>query len=1137
MMEILAAFLVTLLFAVALAWFVRRVGIGASPQSAPPPAPLATERDDLYDLIVQLNNVFTNVVAVPADLEEDPRFRRLVEIFESRKTDALLQYVHGSLTVPACAALRVLASRRDDADIAAPVIACLNHVNPYTRTFALRAVHARAKEPVLKPVIHLLNPSWLEPLSLDALREFVAARLAAGESPDVFKGLPFDAESRQNVDLILEQLGPTCAPLATAWKPGASGAEVEEVAPSGAEAPESAARPAKRRRQAAPIEHVALRRVVDRLMTNLTSSMPRSTLLVGDPLVGKSAAVRALTARLRREGWKVVERSAADLVADQSFVGQVEGRVKDLVRTLRHGRTIWIVPDFIDLVWAGRHQQNPVGVLEMLLPHIESGAIRVLGEIRTMAFERLLQNVPRVRGALESIRLLPLGDEETLDIARRWAQAAGEDGAQRPTEGNAAEGDTPSVATDEVLRETLQLAKHFSREGALPGSMLQLLQWTRQRLAAEDRGANPIQVSDVLATLSDQTGIPKAILDEHHELDLGALKAFFSERILGQDEAVDCLVERVSMLKAGLVDPSRPAGVFLFVGPTGTGKTAVAKALAEYLFGSPDRMIRLDMSEFQTELSLERLIGSGGPRALEVSLSLAQSIRSQPFSVVLLDEFEKAHHRIWDLFLQVFDDGRLTDRWGQTADFRHAIIILTSNLGVAAGKGPGIGFSGADLTYSVAAVGRAVDETFRPEFLNRIDRIVIFRPLHRAVMRQVLEKELRAALRLRGLRTRDWAVEWDDSAVDFLLARGFSTRLGARPLKRAIERFFLAPLAETIVSRRYPQGDQFVFIHADGDRLTAKFVDPEAPASEAAPTGLLREAIDGSGVGAPSLRALIRGADGMPNGLAFLEFEYRRLLDLIEAEAWQARKRAALESMSAPGFWNSEDRFTVLGRAEYMDRIEAGLKRAGALLARLARPDAARASRPPRDLLQRLAHQLYLLDAAHAGFEAGKGRDAFVLVEASRDSQTPPEDHDAFAGEIGSMYRQWAQSRGMRLTAIEERNGDTHRPYRLLLDVSGYAAYSILEPESGMHVLESSDPRGGRARAYVFIVAQPDAPERRARQEVEAALRELSTDESVRRRIVRRYRREPSPLVRDAVREWRTGRLDLVLGGQFDLME
>lgn len=1093
----------------------------------------------LGDLVYQLNQYFSNIVAVPEDLANEPLFHHLVARYQILPTGKLLELVHGSMTVPACAALKVLEVRRDDAEVIPSFLADLPDVSPYTRTFLFPALHARAQGPVLAQVLERSQYNWREGMVCDAFRVFVKARLDAGESPEAFATIDPSSDDFEHLEGLLRRLGPTGAPLLEAWKRRCEGGEAD-LEPGSADGKPRNSGTVAGRVKGRPIEHEALRGIVDRLQANLLSPLSQSTLLVGDPLVGKSTALRVFADRIRELGWNVVERSAADVIADQSYIGQVEGRVRDLVASLQRERSVWIVPDFIDLVYAGRHSQSPIGVLDMLLPHLEAGRLRLVGEIRTASYDRLMQNVPRLRSAIDSVRMPPLGDAQTLGLARRWAEEqAGLDATvvqSGQAEASFSQAWT-SIAPEEVLKEALHLAKHYTPEGALPGSALKLLQGTRRRILVRGEAPRPLSLVDVLETLSEQTGIPATFLDESHDLDLEQLRTFFSTRILGQDEAVTCLVERVTMLKAGLTDPTRPPGVFLFVGPTGTGKTAVAKALAEYLFGSEDRMIRLDMSEFQSEDAVSRLLG-GGARNLDLGQSLAQAIRSQPFSIVLLDEFEKAHPRIWDLFLQVFDDGRLTDSWGQTSDFRHAIIILTSNLGAHASRGSGIGFSGRGAAFSSSAVERALEGTFRPEFLNRIDHKVVFRPLHRVTMRRVLEKELRAALRLRGLRTREWAVEWDEGAVEFLLDRGFSPEFGARPLKRAIERHFLAPLAETIVTRSYPEGDQFVFVHAEGGRLTARFIDPDtgdlSPES-APPTGGSAEPFGPAPE--PSLRRLAREGGTDPRDLAFLEKLFEKLVALVEAPDWKAKKDAAFASMCAADFWSAPERFLVLGTAEYMDRIEGGVRRAGAILGRLSSSRGARTARLPVDLVQRLAHQLYLLDAACTGLEAGKRGEAFLLVEASRDSQTPAEEHDAFASELGAMYALWAKARNMRLTVRSEHTGNPREPYRILLDVSGFGALPILEAEAGMHVIDTDDPSRPRARAYVTVAPQPDLPEEAPPAEIERSLRESGPPEAVRTAIVRRYRRDPSPLVRDAVRGWRTGRIDLVLGGQFDLME
>jgi ATP-dependent Clp protease ATP-binding subunit ClpC len=400
--------------------------------------------------------------------------------------------------------------------------------------------------------------------------------------------------------------------------------------------------------------------------------------------------------------------------------------------------------------------------------------------------------------------------------------------------------------------------------------------------------------------------------------------------------------------------------VFLFAGPTGTGKTEIAKTLAEFLFGSPSRMIRIDMSELKSPESLARLVGDRTDPREGPGASLVDEIRKNPFSVVLLDEFEKAHAQVWDLFLQVFDDGRLTDSRGITADFRHAIVIMTSNLGGIIASGLGLGFHDVTGAFSPQAVERVVGKAFRKEFLNRIDRTVVFRPLSREIMRDILRKELKAAFQRRGLRHRTWAVEWDESALDFLLDRGFTADLGARPLKRAIDRWLLAPLAQTIVAHQYPEGDQFLIVRAGGDRLSVTSWIPTLPRS--ARGGLAR---------ARSL-ARARGdrprSPGTPGDLEQLHSRLHALTVRLEVPAWRERKEALYAGSQARGFWEDPSRFRTLGAIEYVDRIETGVEAARSLLDRL-QGGGRRSVR--RDLVGHVAQKIFLVESALAGLDEG----------------------------------------------------------------------------------------------------------------------------------------------------------------------
>jgi ATP-dependent Clp protease ATP-binding subunit ClpC len=642
----------------------------------------------------------------------------------------------------------------------------------------------------------------------------------------------------------------------------------------------------------------------------------------------------------------------------------------------------------------------------------------------------------------------------------------------------------------------------------------------------------------LIVTLTQLTGLPASILDDREGLDLQSLRDFFHGRVLGQSEATTCLVERVAMIKAGLTDPSRPQGVFLFVGPTGTGKTEIAKTLAEFLFGSPNRMLRIDMSELQTPESLDRILGE--QKEMPENMALVNQIRNQPFSVILLDEFEKAHPNVWDLFLQVFDDGRLTDRRGNTADFRHSIIILTSNLGANIPHGASIGFTHDGSGFTAGSVQREVSKVFRKEFLNRLDRIVVFRPLGSGVMKEILHKELNLILSRRGLRTRNWAVVWDDSAIDFLLNKGFTLELGARPLKRAIERYLLSPLAMTIVNHQFPEGDQFLIVSSDGQRIVVEFIDPDAPDPEISTDQA--KVSDALQTDKQELRLndLILDACGTAPEVAFLQQRYDTLQACVTGDVWQSKKATALSSTSSPGFWDSAERFAILGEAEYMDRIEAGLDTGGALLRRLIGSQSAPRQKFPRDLVKRLAQQIYLVGSAYDVLVSGLPRDAFLQVEGSRDAGEHWHVTNTFASQIGDMYRKWAALRRMRVEVLQETGADGSEPYLLLLSVIGFAAFNILAPEAGLHVLEipGKEKRDfNRCQVRVRIAPQPEEPAGHALADWRAQARRVFAEtDDIRWQIVRRYRKQPSPLIRDSVRKWRTGNWQRVLDGNFDLI-
>lgn len=1078
----------------------------------------AGESGPLYKIAESLQGYFDQS-AHPKDLTTHPEFERGVKLLLADKysTADLLNYTAGTNGVICCMALEAMA-RRDNIEqgIFEPIINLVPNLGYWPIYFAFHALTKHTDRPLVAAVMARANLAWRSPIATQILREFIEARVAAGEKPEFTDELNLLKEEDQleSLESALREIG---EPLTGRMLEQAQQYRLSLFLRGIG----SIWNKEEEQNRELLIEHDYLTEQINAVENCLQKQTPRSVLLVGESGVGKTALVRALARRLQEQGWLIFEASANELMAGQIYIGEMEGRIQNLLRQLsRQRKALWFVPNFQDLLWAGQHKYQQAGVLDQIFSRIETGEIVLLGETQPAAYERLLQAKPRVRTALETVRVNALNDEKTMALARQWVEH------YSPTEAG-------TLISKQTLAEAFQLSKQFLGEKASPGNLLQFLSLTRQRLATLSPDTEiKITLDELLITLAQLTGLPISILDDRHGLDLDALREYFQSCVLGQPEAIDCLVERVAMIKAGVTDPKRPQGVFLFAGPTGTGKTEIAKTLARFLFGSEERMIRIDMSELQTGSGLSRLIGE--TEEIAGQTALVNQIRRQPFSVILLDEFEKADISVWDLFLQVFDDGRLTDRRGYTADFRHSIIILTSNLGAAIPHGTSVGFNQDSAGFSLAMVERTIGKTFRREFVNRLDRVVVFRPLNRGVMRDLLKKELRDVIQRRGLRNRDWAVEWDESAIEFLLDKGFTPDLGARPLKRAIERYLLSPLAMSIVNHQLPDGDQFLFVRSDGKEIQVEFIDPNPP-EQAVPDSSVTSIEPDAECG---LEELALDAQGTPAEIEFVKDAFQRLVDEIESEDWQAKKNAALMQTSVKGFWNSPARFSVLGLVEYMDRIEVGLRSGDSLLRRILGSEPEKRKFFSADLIKRLAQQIYLLEIACDDLADNRPRDAFLQIESGRDAGLDAAENDEFARRLIGMYEQWAAKRKMKLEVIEQKPGNDRQPMRWLATVSGYGAFSLLLPEAGFHILETPRKEGNfhRYKARVRVSALPEEPIEAPDKLAKLAKESFDRLGDLRLLVVRRYREQPSPLVRDSIRNWRTGKIERVLGGDFDLI-
>jgi len=1034
-------------------------------------------------------------IATTQGLLDHPKLQRAVEELSSAKlpADDLIVHLTSDNEFIVILAL-LLATERDDLDQDALKPALFSHIrNPSThRTLvAFQTIPKIYHSPSIGPVFAAVYSPWDDYQIDQGLRKFVAERLAAGEEltfgehtkdidswdlddvKKIVKRLPADQAKILLDELDEKGIGEDSDPksflreFATILDPITD--QLEDGSPL--------------------LETEQLDNNKNAIFQRLTrEEQARSVLVTGPGRVGKTALTRLVARDLQQQGYLVVTATSTALQSGQMYIGQLEERVQRFLKILRKKKVVWIAESFHELELTGRHQYSPTSILDMILPDLAAGNILVIGECPQSALSKLKLSSPRIDSSLDILKLDETNDTETLELAKFWINEHPGHLGKKPG------------STSETLKEGLKLAEQFSLGHAKPGLLLDLLKDSFQQEA--DRVTTPSVTLDrpaLLRALAAKTGMPMEVIDDELSLNLGLLRDTFDKRVLGQPEAVTTLVERVAMIKAGLTDPSRPLGVFLFAGPTGTGKTEIAKTLASFLFGSEQRMIRLDMSEFQNPSSLSRL--NGGP---DEGNSLASQIRQQPFSLVLLDEFEKADHHVWDLFLQVFDDGRLTDSQGNTADLRNTIIILTSNLGAKDAHAVSMGFNQSQHpAFQPREIQKAIEQTFRKEFVNRIDRVVTFRPLGRETMREILHFQLQKTLSRRGLRNRPWIVEWDESASELLLEKGFTPTLGARPLMRAMDQYLLGPLSRDIVTGALPQDEQLLFIYArDGELHWDSSLDTRDE-EQASPEEDVAEF---------SNRSLILNPTGSEDELRHLYQRHQDLDELLNLEAYLDSKQSCLDAMQEEGFWQNEERWNYLALAEYIDRVESALTSCGKFLHRLLDNPASRpaSAEKLRLLISKQAERLFLLEHAYPEITSGTANDALLTIQCDAKDE-------AFASQLRDMYQTWAGIRGMRLEPLRS-------PHFWAVRANGFGAFTLLLPEHGLHHW-AEGKKGDRHTCIVSVTAiQPG--------DKSPSLEQLPNLFET----ARRYQKVPTPLVIDKQRNFRTGRLDLILKGHFDLI-
>ena len=609
---------------------------------------------------------------------------------------------------------------------------------------------------------------------------------------------------------------------------------------------------------------VGREREIERLAQILSRRKKNNPVLIGEPGVGKSAIAEGLAIRIMQKkvsrvlfDKRVVALDIASIVAGTKYRGQFEERMKAILNELAKNKNIILFIDEIHTIVGAGGSGGSLDAANMLKPALSRGEIQCIGATTLDEYRQNIEKDGALERRFQKVLVEATTLEETIEILNniksryedhhnvRYTPAAIK-ACVKLTTRYISDRSLPDKAIDAldeagsrvhitninvplvieelekaieeikekkkeaVKQQNFEVAAAFrDKERQMSVSLEQEKERWQKELSENRITVDEEQVAEVVAMM---TGVPVKRIAKTEGMKLLQMHDELAGSVIGQNEAIEKIVKAIHRNRAGLKDPNRPIGSFIFLGPTGVGKTQLAKVLAKYLFDTDDALIRIDMSEYMEKFAVSRLVGAPpGYVGYEEGGQLTEKVRRKPYSVILLDEIEKAHPDVFNILLQLLDDGQLTDSLGRRVDFKNTIVIMTSNIGSRQLKdfGRGIGFGredrSSDSDYAKGVVQKALKTAFAPEFLNRIDDVIIFNALTKENIHQIIDIELKGLMK----RVKDlgYSVKVSDAAKEFLTEKGYDPQYGARPLKRAIQKYLEDELAEVIIKGNVPEGE------------------------------------------------------------------------------------------------------------------------------------------------------------------------------------------------------------------------------------------------------------------------------------------------------------------------------------------
>ena len=621
---------------------------------------------------------------------------------------------------------------------------------------------------------------------------------------------------------------------------------------------------------------------IERLAQILSRRKKNNPILIGEPGVGKSAIVEGLALRIIEKkvsrilfDKRVIALDMTAVVAGTKYRGQFEERIRAILNELKKNPNIILFIDEIHNIVGAGSAAGSMDAANMLKPALARGEIQCIGATTLDEYRQNIEKDGALERRFQKVIVEPTTPEETLQILQNIKEKYEEhhnvtytdealEACVKLTDRYITDRNFPDKAIDamdeagsrvhlknitvpkeieqqeqmidearthknEAVRlQDFELAASFrDREKSLMSELEDMKQRWEESLKENRETVDKEQIADVVSMIS---GIPVQRMAQAEGIRLKGMKEQLLAKVIAQDKAVDTLVKAIQRSRVGLKDPNKPIGTFLFLGPTGVGKTHLAKELAKQMFGSADALIRIDMSEYMEKFTVSRLVGAPpGYVGYEEGGQLTEKVRRKPYSIVLLDEIEKAHSDVFNLLLQVMDEGRLTDSYGRTVDFKNTVIIMTSNIGTRQLKefGKGIGFAAQtrtdDKEYSRSVITKALNKSFAPEFINRLDEIITFDQLDINALEKIIDIELKGLYE--RMESLGYKLVIDDAAKRFVASKGYDVQFGARPLKRSIQNNLEDGLAELILNEDPQAGDTIhVGLNAEGNEIKMEII-------------------------------------------------------------------------------------------------------------------------------------------------------------------------------------------------------------------------------------------------------------------------------------------------------------------------